>query len=147
MEIGKKILANIIDEEVNRVMLEEGWFKNAAMGAAIGLSSLMPGTSYGQSNSGYQNNNDTVKSVGMNVQYMSLEQLQKLFPQAYKDRNANPQVWEKNQKLYTATLSNGKISLVGKIAASHGQNPWEALVNKYCQNEHDSVFELSDFDI
>jgi hypothetical protein len=87
---------------------------------------------------------DSVQTV--NQQNMTIQQLQKLFPRAYKDRNANPKVWKKNQTKYATELPNGKVSLVGKIAASHGQNPWDALVKRYCPQDED-IFTLGDFDI
>lgn len=143
-------LRNIITEELESVLIQEGWFKNAAFGAALGLSSLMPNTMQAQNNNtrGYQSNtNDTVQTTNVSNQKMSIQQLQKLFPQAYKDRNANQQTWQKNQTLYVSTLPNGKQSLVGKIAASHGQNPWNALVDRYGQTENDNTFDFGDFDI
>jgi hypothetical protein len=57
-------------------------------------------------------------------------------------------VWKNNQKEYVAELPNGRMSLVGKIAASRGNNPWDAIVKKYCPQAYDDyVFQLNDFDI
>lgn len=128
-------------------IIKEGWMKNAAFGAALGLSSLLPNASYAQNTQNAQQSqyNDSVQT--MKNDSLTIGDLQKLFPKAYEDRNANADVWEKNQSLYTAKLPNGKYSLVGKIAASHGQNPWKALVDKYVPKQTDNVFDLSDFDI
>jgi hypothetical protein len=118
---------------------EANW-KNAILGGMMAMSP-MQGNAHTQN---YQQN-DSIRTTVQQSQQMTIEQLMKLFPQAYKDRNANSQVWQQNQKLYVAEV-NGKISLVGKIAASHGQNPWDALVKRYCPQE-DNVFQLGDFDI
>jgi hypothetical protein len=125
---------NYVDESVN-----EGW-KDWAVAGMMAMSPM-------QGNAQTQNyqQNDSIRTTAQQSQQMTIEQLMKLFPQAYKDRNANSQVWQQNQKLYVAEV-NGKISLVGKIAASHGQNPWDALVKRYCPQE-DNVFQLGDFDI
>lgn len=90
--------------------------------------------------------NDSIQTQMQQSQKMTPQDLMKIFPQAYKDRNANPKVWERNQKQYVAEV-NGKISLVGKIAASHGQNPWNALLKSYCPNSDEHIFNLGDFDI
>ena len=91
--------------------------------------------------------NAPIQTQMQQSQKMTLQDLMKMFPQAYKDRNANAKVWFKNQKKYVSEL-NGKIVLVGKIAASHGKNPWDALLQKYCPEEYDNkVFSLNDFDI
>ena len=129
------ITVNGVNESIN----EFNW-KAAALGGMMAMSPM-------QGNAQTQNyqQNDSIRTTVQQSQQMTIEQLMKLFPQAYKDRNANPQVWEKNQKMYIAEV-NGKISLVGKIAASHGQNPWDALVKRYCPQE-DNVFQLGDFDI
>ena len=146
-------LNRVICEEINKALIEEGWFKNAAVGAAIGLSSMMPNNAYAQNNAqnNYNYNNRDSVSVTNNVnnvanQKMSIKQLRKLFPKAYKDRNANQDTWVKNQNEYVATLSNGKVSLVGKIAASYGNNPWNALVERYGQTEDSNIFSF-DLDI
>ena len=137
--MGESIIRNkIIDEAVDEGI--GNWLKGAAIGGMMAMSPM-------QGNAQTQNyqHNDSTKTTVQQSQQMTIEQLMKLFPQAYKDRNANPQVWEKNQKMYVAEV-NGKTSLVGKIAASHGQNPWDALVKRYCPQE-DNVFQLGDFDI
>lgn len=129
------ITVNGVNESIN----EFNW-KAAALGGMMAMSPM-------QGNAQTQNyqQNDSIRTTAQQSQQMTIEQLMKLFPQAYKDRNANSQVWQQNQKLYVAEV-NGKISLVGKIAASHGQNPWDALVNRYCPQE-DNVFQLGDFDL
>lgn len=129
------ITVNGVNENIN----EFNW-KAAALGGMMAMSPM-------QGNAQTQNyqQNDSIRTTVQQSQQMTIEQLMKLFPQAYKDRNANSQVWQQNQKLYVAEV-NGKISLVGKIAASHGQNPWDALIKRYCPQE-DNVFQLGDFDL
>lgn len=137
--MGESIRRNkMIDEAVDEGV--GNWLKGAALGGMMAMSPM-------QGNAQTQNyqQNDSIRTTVQQSQQMTIEQLMKLFPQAYKDRNANSQVWQQNQKLYVAEV-NGKISLVGKIAASHGQNPWDALVKKYCPQE-DKTFQLGDFDI
>ena len=137
--MGESIRRNkVIDEAVDEGI--GNWLKGAALGGMMAMSPM-------QGNAQTQNyqHNDSTKTTVQQSQQMTIEQLMKLFPQAYKDRNANPQVWQQNQKSYVAEV-NGKTSLVGKIAASHGQNPWDALVKRYCPQE-DNVFQLGDFDI
>lgn len=131
---------SIAMNHVNESVINEFNWKAAALGGMMAASPM-------QGNAQTQNyqQNDSIRTTVQQSQQMTIEQLMKLFPQAYKDRNANPQVWQQNQKLYVAEV-NGKISLVGKIAASHGQNPWDALVKRYCPQE-DNVFQLGDFDI
>lgn len=124
----------------------EGWARNTAMAGVLGAASLFGGLN-ANAQDVQPNKPDTVQTVKQQQVTMDIKQLKKMFPQAYKDRNANKDVWMKNQSKYTATMPNGKISLVGKIEASHGQNPWEALVKKYCPNQNDDIFTLSDFDI
>lgn len=146
-------LHRIVKESVKRVLKEseydeeknvdEGignWIKGAAIG---GMMAFSPSANAQSQN--YNNNTDSVKTTTQQSQQITFKQLKKMFPQAYKDKNANPEVWKQNQNMYVAEV-NGKISLVGKIAASSGQNPWNALVKKYCPSE-DKTFSLSDFDI
>ena len=127
-----------VDEAVNESI--GNWLKTAALGGMMTMSPM-------QANAQTQNyeRNDSTESTMQQRSKMTLEQLIKIFPKAYKDRNANPKVWERNQKQYVAEV-NGKISLVGKIAASHGKNPWDAIVKRYCPQE-DDIFQLGDFDI
>ena len=132
-----------VGKQIGKIPVEEGvnWLKGAALG---GIMAMSPMQSNAQQRQNYQQN-DSIKTSIQQSQQMTIDQLMKLFPQAYKDKDATPQVWQQNQKLYVAEV-NGKISLVGKIAASHGQNPWDALVKRYCPQE-DDVFQLGDFDI
>ena len=131
---------SIAMNHVNEEVINEFNWKAAALGGIMAMSPM-------QANAQSQNyqQNDSIKTSIQQSQQMTIDQLMKLFPQAYKDKDATPQVWQQNQKLYVAEV-NGKISLVGKIAASHGQNPWDALVKRYCPQE-DNVFQLGDFDI
>jgi hypothetical protein len=99
------IAVNYVNESLN-----EGW-KDWAVAGMMAMSPM-------QGNAQTQNyqQNDSIRTTAQQSQQMTIEQLMKLFPQAYKDRNANSQVWQQNQKLYVDEV-NGKISFVGKIAA------------------------------
>jgi recombination DNA repair RAD52 pathway protein len=133
----KKKVDDVIDESIGN------WLKGAALGGMMAMSPMQANAQ----NSHIQGNDSTNTTVMQHqMQQMSVEDLIKKFPRAYKDRNANPKVWVKNQKAYVSEV-NGKICLVGKIAASHGQNPWNALLKKYCQNSDENIFNLGDFDI
>ena len=126
---------NIIDEAVDEGI--GNWLKGAALGGMMAMSPM-------QADAQQQQNNYPQSTIQQSQQ-MTVKQLRKLFPKAYKDRNARPEVWERSQNKYIAEV-DGKICLIGKIAASHGQNPWDALVKKYCPQE-DRTFQLGDFDI
>ena len=114
------------------------------MAGALGAASMFGNPQTANAQNVQQQRNDTTQIS--NQQNFTVQQLQKMFPQAYADKDANPEVWQKNQVSYVGQLPNGKQSLVGKIAASHGQNPWDALVKRYCP-QNDNVFQLGDFDI
>lgn len=136
------IAMNHIDEAVDEGI--GNWLKGAAVG---GMMAMSPMQANAQTQNYQPQQNDSIQTQMQQAQKLTSQDLMKMFPQAYKDRNANAKVWFKNQKKYVAEV-NGKISLVGKIAASHGQNPWDALLQKYCPEEYDSkIFSLSDFDI
>lgn len=129
--------------------VNEGKFGNALRTGALGAMMMFGGNN---ANAQGVNNrlpsNDSIRTQIMaqqNVKF-SEQDLIKMFPQAYKDRNANPRVWAKNQVKYVGQLPNGRSSLVGKIAASYGENPWQAIVQKYKESD-DLVFQLKDFDI
>lgn len=142
ISIPKHRVGESIKGRKNKV--NEGWFKNAAMAGAIGAASMFGGQK-ANAQDVQPIKQDTVQVVNQQ-QNMTIDQLKKLFPRAYKDRNANKKVWIKNQVKYAAEMPNGKISLVGKIAASNGQNPWDAIVKRYCP-QNDNIFQLGDFDI
>jgi len=126
-----KMIGEAVDEGIGN------WLKGAALGGMMAMSPM-------QADAQQQQNNYPQSTIQQSQQ-MTVKQLRKLFPKAYKDRNARPEVWERSQNKYIAEV-DGKICLIGKIAASHGQNPWDALVKKYCPQE-DRTFQLGDFDI
>lgn len=141
----------IIREEIYRTLykknnrVDENW-KGMAMAGMMGAASLFGGQKSNAQNVTPQDTIQTTQTQQPQAQNQktsfTMQELQQMFPQAYKDKDKNPKVWQKNQTKYVGNLPNGKTSLVGKIAASHGQNPWQALVDRYV-----STFELSDFDI
>ena len=149
-EKNHSISMNRIGENTEKKVdeaVDEGignWLKGAAVG---GMMAMSPMQANAQTQNYQPQQNDSIQTQMQQAQKLTSQDLMKMFPQAYKDRNANAKVWFKNQKKYVADV-NGKISLVGKIAASRGQNPWDALLQKYCPEEYDSkIFSLSDFDI
>jgi ribosomal protein L37AE/L43A len=137
-------------------VIEENW-KGALLGTAMGAASLFSGMHANAQTSIPQQGNDTIgynihygdgtqKQVWrndftpdewnfhkkyfnkqLNRKMLTAQELKKLCPTAYKDRN-NPNVWEKNQNKYVFNNPDGTINMKGKIAASRGQNPWEAIV-------------------
>lgn len=141
--IVENAVYQVLAEQNNRV--DEGW-KGLAMAGMMGAASLFGGQKANAQNVAPQDTIQTTQTQQPQAQNQktsfTMQELQQMFPQAYKDKDKNPKVWQKNQTKYVGNLPNGKTSLVGKIAASHGQNPWQALVDRYV-----STFELSDFDI
>ena len=157
-------LHRIVKESVQKILVEEyvinegvdegigNWLKGAALGGMLAMSN--PQTAQAQD---YNPNRQDRNSVeALTKQYnktYSIKELVQMFPQAYVDRNANPEVWIENarQGKYTPTVKdNGdgryRTMMVAYIAAKNGQNPWDALVKRYCPQE-DNVFQLGDFDI
>ena len=132
--VGESIVREAVDESIGN------WLRGAALGGMMAMTPM-------QANAQQQNynQNDSIQTTIQQTQQMSIDQLKKMFPKAYKDRKAKPKVWKKNQMSYIGEV-NGKMNLIGKIAASHGQNPWDALVKRYCPQQ-DNIFQLSDFDI
>lgn len=168
IKITEQDLHRIVENCVNEA-LEEGW-KNLALTGAIGAASLFPQNGNAQQVKQtynyrtpnairYQNASTKQDSLLADKIYdnddyitnhpMSEKELASIFPQAYKDRNANPQVWKQNQTQYCGEVY-GKNSIVGKIAASKGENPWQAILNKYSklnyQNKQNDVFATAFFD-
>ena len=155
--LSESELHRVIEECVNEA-LEEGMFKNAMMGLAVGAASMFPSQGHAQqSQQSYNyrtpnsvryhdasNKNDSLMADKVyNAQDfitnhpLSEKDLTKIFPQAYKDRNANPNVWKANQTKYCGKI-HGKNSIVGKVAAANGQNPWNAIVNTYTVKNYNS---------
>jgi len=147
--------------------LDEGFgnkLRNIGAAAAIGAASLFGGQSIANAqntnNCGYTYDYSdcrTAKDSAMvrnivdrkcQMKKFNKDELMKLFPNAYKDRNGNPELWKKNKNAYETTIE-GKVSLVGVVAASRGQNPWEAVLNSYLSNTNNDndTFSLNDFDI
>jgi hypothetical protein len=143
-----------LDESDN---LDENW-KGYALGAALGAASLFSG---GNHLNAQNNRQDTIGYTvtmpnGETTNYMrnsyspdewkytndyfkkqcgkasySENELIKMCPAAYADRNKGPEVWQRNQSKYVIQNENGKVNISGKVAASHGQNPWYAILNSY----------------
>lgn len=150
IRLNEKELCRLINESVKMVLNEstdEGAVKNLAMAGLMGL-----GVAGGMNNAQAQQQNtypdgDTITTTQptnkSQIRKYTDKELAKMFPKAYADRNANAKVWFQNKSYYTGEI-NGKISLVGEIAASDGRNPWEALRQRY-SSEITCDFKLSDF--
>lgn len=151
IRITQNDLYQIIQESVLRTlnesqMIDEGW-KNWVMAGTLGAASLFGGKTYAQDTSYCKDMNGNTQMT----QNMSNEDLKwaspiytekeliKIFPAAYRDRNATPEIWNQNQKEYCGEITTPwnnktKNSVVGKVAAAHGQNPWKAIKEKYLNN-------------
>lgn len=132
--------------------LEEGWLKNAVMGGMMGLMSMSPNVGANAQSMDVGNGRNKIENViSRDSDRMSIKVLKVLFPQVWKDREKGPEVWKANQNAYTAKMPDGRISLVAKIAASYGENPWNALLKKYCPSKweapRDEALRLTSFDI
>jgi hypothetical protein len=163
IKLNEADLRRICENCVNEV-IEEGWLKNLGLGTAIAVASSFPQNGNAQQTKQtynyrtpneirYQNASTKQDSLladkicdiddYITNHPMGEKELASIFPQAYKDRNANPQVWNQNQTYYCGKVY-GRISIVGKIAASKGENPWQAILNKYSklnyQNKQNDVF-------
>ena len=143
VRINESQLRQIVKGYVHDI-LAESW-KNYAMAATIGAASLFGGPN--KANATNMSQTDSTHVVMHQETKLDIAQAKKLFRQAYKDRNANPNIWKKNKNAYCAQLPNGKYSIVGLVAASHGENPWNAIVKKYCPQENNEIqFTLDDND-
>jgi len=167
-------------EILNKDVVNENW-KGAALGAALGAATLFGGGQAKAQNNPNVNQLDTigyevVNNDGTTNRYYktdyapdewnfhnqyfkkqcnrkqySEQELIKLCPSAYADRNKSPKVWNKNQNNYTFTTNDGRVNVAGKIAASRGQNPWQAIVasnnvqTRPITTSND--FDMNDFDI
>lgn len=154
------LFGSIVNEYINDAIneeVEEGKFGKAlgslALGAMMGHGSAQaqnaqpvqdntPRTEYRTPDSiRYQFAQDKADSIAADKIYdredsirnnpISVDELKKAFPQAYQDRYAGEGIWRGNVNQYDGSI-NGKNSLVARVAASHGENPWIALVEKYC---------------
>ena len=142
VRINEHQLRQIVKNCVHDVLCES--WKDYAMAGVLGAASMFGGAQ--KANANNITNNDSTQIVMQQEIKLDSVQLKKLFQQAYKDRNANPEVWKNNKSSYCAQLPNGKYSIVGMVAASHGNNPWDALVKKYCPQEKEAdMFTLDDF--
>lgn len=150
IRLNEQELYKLINESVKMVLNEstdEGVVKNLAMAGLMGL-----GVAGGMNNAQAQQQNtypdgDTITTTQTTnksqIRKYTDKELAKMFPQAYKDRKANAQVWMKNKTKYAGVM-NGKTNLTGLLAASDGRNPWEALRQRY-SSEITCDFKLSDF--
>lgn len=140
IKITESELRSIIKESVNEALVNEGWGKNALGALAFGATAMFGNNANAQNNNVQQSDSIQQQTVQQqNVQQQltfTMEELINLFPQAYKDRDKSPKVWGNKPVKYAAKLPNGKFSLVGQIAASHGENPWDAIVKRYCPQEN-----------
>lgn len=164
----RKTVRKIIREEAEN----EGWFKNLATAGAITAAAMNPTNANAQQtynyrtpdNVRYQGATSDLDSISRRKHYDRLDylinhpltekQLSQIFPEAYRDRNAGPEVWKRNKDTYDHDVF-GRKSVCGRIDASVGKNPWEAILNNYSSRNYeiemkkqkDNIFTLGDFDI
>lgn len=136
-------------------VVEEGW-KNWAMAGALGAASMFnPQTANAQSAQNWNSANkwhSAENTIRLYNQKYTIKDLIQMFPQAYVDKNATPEVWMEHARegKYTPSVrdeASGKYRefLVAYIAGKNGQNPWEALVKRYCPEEDGKTFKIGDF--
>lgn len=158
----RRMIQECVREEMSKNNINEGWLKNTAIAGAIGAASIFGGNKAQAQN---VNNYDAHTQEEMKIQKraeevnqmrFTIKQLKNMFPQAYKDRNANPEVWMKNKNSYCGQLPNGQTSIAPMIEASYGKNPWLLLLKKFnpdeyakCSNktQKNEIYNLIDFDI
>lgn len=117
--------------------------------------SPMQGNAQSQTNDSLRQDRNSVEALTKqyNKTY-TVKELMQMFPQAYEDRNASPEVWIQNAmkgkyhfNSNDENDSRGRSNLVAYIAGKNGQNPWNALLKRYCPNSDEHIFQLEDFDI
>jgi hypothetical protein len=114
--------------------------------------STMQANAQSLSNNQARQNKNSVEALTKqyNKRY-SVKELVQMFPQAYVDRNASPEVWKANAeqgKYYCSTFGDDgrqKNNLVAYIAAKSGQNPWDAVVKRYCPEQASKTFKIGNF--
>jgi hypothetical protein len=123
----------MIDEAVDEGI--GNWLKGAALGGMMALSPMNAANAQSQD---YQQQGDTISMTKKNKdifihKYRSPEELMKLYPQVYADRNKTPQEWITNARKGKYDLVNpeGKILFSIRSAAMKGLNPWDELVNNF----------------
>ena len=140
------ITVNGVNESIN----EFNW-KAAALG---GMMAFSPMNANAQTQNYQQNKQDSIEN-SIRQRYAktyTIKELVQICPQAYVDRNATPEVWKANAaqgKYDTSVNDNGdgkfRNNLVAYIAAKSGQNPWEALVKRFCPEQAGKTFKIGDF--
>ena len=140
------IAVNGVNESIN----EFNW-KAAALG---GMMAMSPMQGNAQTQNYQQNKQDSIEN-SIRQRYAktyTIKELVQICPQAYVDRNATPEVWKANAaqgKYNTSVNDNGdgkfRNNLVAYIAAKSGQNPWEALVKRFCPEQAGKTFKIGDF--
>jgi hypothetical protein len=131
------IAMNHVGESVVREAVEESvgnWLKTAALG---GMMAFSPMNANAQSQD-YQQQGDTISITNKNKgifthKHRSPEELMKLYPQVYADRNKTPQEWITNARKgkYDLVSPEGKSLFLVRSAAIKGLNPWDELVNNF----------------
>jgi hypothetical protein len=146
--VGKKKVSEAVDESIGN------WLKTTALGGMMAMSP-MQGNAQSQTNDSLRQDRNSVEALTKqyNKTY-TVKELMQMFPQAYEDRNASPEVWIQNARKGKYHFnsndengSRGRSNLVAYIAGKNGQNPWNALLKRYCPNSDEHIFQLGDFDI
>lgn len=154
IRLTEQQLNNIIKQAINETM-EEGKFKNAMVGAAIAGASLFPNHGYAQKTYNYKtpdrikyaqstNKADSLLADKVCQEYdyvtnhpKTEKELIKMFPNAYRDRNADSKTWKQNPSQYS-TIEGRRGLTAGQMAAAQGENPWQAILNTYTERNYNS---------
>jgi hypothetical protein len=116
--------------------------KDVVVGTAIGAATLLGGGNTAQAAKTTPQQSitkHTTYTIPSDTKY-TIDELIHIFPDAYADRDATPEVWSRNRIKYCGTLplktSEGKnvVDATGLRAAKNGENPWQAICSRYLNN-------------
>lgn len=120
-----------LDEETDENL------KGALVGAAMGASLLGGGGNVANAAPSMEVPKTGIEaSISQNIKFTE-DQLIRMFPEAYKDKDKSPEVWSKNRVKYCGLLpiktKDGKNvnDSTGMKAARNMENPWVAICKKY----------------
>ena len=123
-----------IDEETDENL------KTAVGAGLLGAASLFGGNVANAAPSMAEPSHKIEYSIPSNIKF-SEEELEKMFPDAFADKDKSPEVWSRNRVKYCGLLpiknKEGKQinDSTGMKAARNNQNPWLAICNKYLKKD------------
>jgi len=149
--VGGSISVNQVESAERGEINEVNW-KGLALGGMMAFSPIQGNAQTQDYNPSRQARNSVEALTKQYNKTYSIKELVQMFPQAYVDRNANPDVWIENarQGKYTPSVKDNndgryKNMMVAYIAAKSGQNPWDALVKRYCPDQIGKTYKIGDF--